>query len=166
MRTAARVLVRNSLAQKFLHRFARAVVQRIDNLDGAADGAHVLFVVIDTERLVDGGVEVAHGDHAFGHVVAALVGGAVGVVVGGALLGAIWGLLLRWRARAVGPAWITACAALLPLCFVAALPEVIRSGPEAFKALVFEGSLLPLIVLAPAVLFGRRTGRTQNTSRS
>ncbi len=93
-------------------------------------------------------------------------GGAVGLVVGGALLGAIWGLLLRWRARAVGPVWITACAALLPLCFVAALPEVIRSGPEAFKALVFEGSLLPLMVLAPAMLFGRRSGRTHNTSRS
>src|SRR5215510_743655 len=49
-------------------RRAGAVVERVGDLDRPADWAHVFLLPIDAEGLVDGGVEVAHGDHALGDV--------------------------------------------------------------------------------------------------
>jgi len=55
---------------------------------------------------------------------------------------------------------------LLPWLFVAFLPAVIRSGPESYKALLIEGLLLPLLTLAPSMLFGGQVHHPGPTGRS
>jgi hypothetical protein len=88
--------------------------------------------------------------------------GWAGIPIGGAVLGLIWVLLMR-TASAFG-AW--GWPRLLPWLFVAFLPAVIRSGPESYKALVIEGLLLPLLTLAPSMLFGGQVHHPGPTGRS
>lgn len=79
--------------------------------------------------------------------------GWAGPPVGGLVLGGVWLLLMRAGHRFRAKGW----PVLLPWLFVAFLPLIVRSGPEAFKSLLFEGLLLPLIALLPAFVVGART---------
>ncbi len=78
--------------------------------------------------------------------------GAAGVPLGGITLGCVWGGCLnayRNRARAASP-WGLAFRTLAPWLFVAFLPNLIRAGIESYKALAFEGLLIPVTVVALA----------------
>jgi len=76
--------------------------------------------------------------------------GAVGVPVGAMVLGCIWsGCLNAYASRtSAASRWGLAFRTLAPWLFVAFLPNIIRSGIEAYKALLFEGLLIPVTVVA------------------
>jgi hypothetical protein len=80
--------------------------------------------------------------------------GTVGVLLGGLVLGGLW--VFMFRMRTMVPFALKGFAQVLPWCFVAFLPSLIRNGPEAFKSLLFEGLALPFILVAFSSLFGRR----------
>src|SRR5712675_3236777 len=64
------------LCEQLVHRLAGAIIERIGDLNRTAYRTHVLFRPVDSERLVDGRIEVAHTDHAVGDIVAALIAGS------------------------------------------------------------------------------------------
>jgi hypothetical protein len=72
--------------------------------------------------------------------------GTLGVLLGGLFLGGLWTMM--FRIRAMVPSTLIGFAHLLPWCFVAFLPSLIRNGPEAFKALLVEGLALPVLLVA------------------
>src|SRR5581483_3941710 len=61
------------LSEQFLDGRAGPVVKRVGNLDRPPDGALILFLPINPQRLVDGRVQIAHRDHAIGHIGPAIV---------------------------------------------------------------------------------------------
>jgi hypothetical protein len=80
--------------------------------------------------------------------------GVPGVLLGGAIMGLVWGRLtagsvtrLSSNERALGHLW----RFLSPTLFVAFLPALLRAGPEAYKALVVEGLLLPILLVFASV---------------
>ncbi len=89
-----------------------------------------------------------------------LNGGIAGMVIGGALLGLIWAMLLRWGSVPLGPkgrsVWLV-LRVIVPCAFVAFLPELVRNGPEAFKALLFEGLGIPAAIMTVAALPFKRS---------
>ncbi len=91
--------------------------------------------------------------------------GWAGIPLGGLLLGLCWGALLRVRngVRAGPLAW-RVCAVLGAMCWTAYLPVFVRNGPEAFKGLLFEGMLMPMLVVVAACAAGRRLDRTNPAS--
>ncbi|MBV6404837.1 MAG: hypothetical protein IT228_02610 [Flavobacteriales bacterium] len=83
--------------------------------------------------------------------------GWAGLPLGGALLGLCWGALLRLRGRVrSGPLAWRVFAVMGAMCWTAYLPVLVRNGPEAFKGLVFEGLLMPVLVVTVAAAAGRR----------
>jgi hypothetical protein len=69
-------------------------------------------------------------------------------------MGLVWGRLtagsvtrLSSNERALGHLW----RFLSPTLFVAFLPALLRAGPEAYKALVVEGLLLPILLVFASV---------------
>src|SRR5258708_32163212 len=64
------------LCEQLVHRLAGAIIERIRVLNRTAYRTHVLFGPVDSQRLVDGRVEVAHTDTAVGDIVATLIAGA------------------------------------------------------------------------------------------
>jgi hypothetical protein len=80
--------------------------------------------------------------------------GTIGVLLGGLFLGGLWTLM--FRVRSMVPPGGKGFAQLLPWCFVAFLPSLIRNGPEAFKALLVEGLALPVLLVAFSAMFIQR----------
>lgn len=73
--------------------------------------------------------------------------GVAGPFVGGAMVGLLW-TLARWRPRQ--SRWAPRTVVMLrmaPFLFVAFLPQLLRTGPEAYKALMIEGLGMPLFLL-------------------
>lgn len=78
--------------------------------------------------------------------------GIAGVIFGGLLLGWVWAYCFN-ASRMTTPAsgrWRQLIRVMAPSLFVAALPSFLRAGPEAYKALVVEGLLLPTAIFALA----------------
>lgn len=70
-----------------------------------------------------------------------------GPFIGGFVLGLLW-TGARWiihRGRVTSR--VTAILQLVPFLFVAFLPQLLRSGPEAYKGLLVEGFAIPLVVM-------------------
>jgi hypothetical protein len=83
--------------------------------------------------------------------------GWAGLIIGGLFLGGIWGGLYRLRMSSVGKRY-TAWVALLPFLFVSFLPQLLRTGPEGYRALLVEGFGVPLAVLLLAAASARSKG--------
>lgn len=79
-----------------------------------------------------------------------------GPFVGGFVLGLLWTGSRRLIRTGRSQAPWTAALRLIPFLFVAFLPQLLRSGPEAYKALLVEGLGVPLllVLLAGAGLQG------------
>ena len=74
--------------------------------------------------------------------------GWVGPFLGGSVLGLVW-----MFARTFRPTWSYIRSwpwAMVPILFVAFLPQLVRSGPEAYKALVVEGIGIPMTIILGA----------------
>jgi hypothetical protein len=83
-------------------------------------------------------------------------GGWFGLALGGLMIGAFWGSLMRVRLkRADGPLAFQVFAIMGASCWVAFLPILVRDGPEIYKALVFEGFILPMGIVYLACLSAR-----------
>ncbi len=84
--------------------------------------------------------------------------GLAGLILGATLLGLFWGFLIRkgedyYKSsnRFLQILWFIAS-----ITFVAKIPVIIRGGPEAYKALIFEGMLLPALVILVCVSFKKQ----------
>jgi hypothetical protein len=87
-------------------------------------------------------------------------GGWIGLLLGGLLLGAIWGAMLRWSTHRMRSPLFAFVPPMLPLLLVAFLPALLRSGPEAYKMLVMEAWLIPLLVITATIqLHGTAPGQ-------
>lgn len=73
--------------------------------------------------------------------------GWTGLVLGGAFLGAIWGGMMRARARSLEGSRARMLALMLPYLFVSYLPALLRSGPEAYWGVGIEGLLMPMTII-------------------
>ncbi|MCB0815838.1 MAG: hypothetical protein KDB87_22060, partial [Flavobacteriales bacterium] len=82
--------------------------------------------------------------------------GFAGPLLGGLLLGLVWGGVVRLRNRTDK---YHPVLGVLPFLFVAFLPQVLRNGPEAYRTLLVEGLLLPVLILLLTSAY-RRRGRT------
>ena len=70
-----------------------------------------------------------------------------GPFIGGLVLGLLW-TGARWLIdRDRRATRMTAVLQLVPFLFVAFLPQLLRSGPEAYKGLVVEGFGIPLVLV-------------------
>ncbi len=78
--------------------------------------------------------------------------GLIGPLLGGLLLGLVWGWTLR---VAQGGRKGRGALVMLPFLFVAFLPQVLRNGPEAYRTLLLEGFLIPMVLVGAAILFAR-----------
>jgi hypothetical protein len=90
--------------------------------------------------------------------------GALGVPLGAIVLGCVWSGCLNayaFRYRATSR-WGLAFRTLAPWLFVAFLPNLIRAGIEAYKALLFESLLIPVTIVA---LAGARRKDSRTASR-
>lgn len=76
--------------------------------------------------------------------------GIPGPFIGGWVLGALLMVSLRWSSMEPTSGSWHGLLTMLPVFFVAYLPQVIRSGPEAYKSLLVEGIALPLVLFALA----------------
>jgi hypothetical protein len=76
--------------------------------------------------------------------------GVFGPLVGGFVLGLLWICVQGWTVAGGSHGVWRTLLSLLPVLFVAYLPQVLRSGPEAYKSLLAEGIILPLMLLAAA----------------
>ncbi len=87
--------------------------------------------------------------------------GWMGILIGGALIGWIWSYLYnafnelyKYKNKILRLFFTIGIGA-----FVAFLPSLIRTGPEGYKALLFEALILPsLIVLVSSDVFKRKKG--------
>lgn len=73
-----------------------------------------------------------------------------GLLIGGAVLGGAWGLLLRARSKRIRPGLERLLWLMSPYLLVAYLPPVLRDGPEMLRALLFEGLVMPMLLLCLA----------------
>lgn len=90
-----------------------------------------------------------------------------GIAIGGLLLGLCWGWLMRLRKRLpAAPLLYRVFAVMGVACWVAFLPLLVRNGPETYKALVFEGFLMPIGIIALACAMARRKENGGNTVRT
>jgi hypothetical protein len=77
--------------------------------------------------------------------------GILGPLVGGCMLGLFY-MLCTIGATLVPGRWsISIPLMYLPISMVSYLPALIRSGPEAYKAMILEGCAIPMLVLGFAV---------------
>lgn len=74
--------------------------------------------------------------------------GWIGLVLGGLFMGGAWGAMLRTSARVDEHYPARLAAIMLPYFFVAYIPPVIRSGPEAYWGMFMEGLVMPMTILA------------------
>ncbi|MBK8497260.1 MAG: hypothetical protein IPL52_00235 [Flavobacteriales bacterium] len=70
-----------------------------------------------------------------------------GVVLGGAFLGAVWGCMMRARARIKERSRARILVLMLPYLFVSYFPALLRSGPESYWGVAIEGILMPMTVI-------------------
>ena len=75
--------------------------------------------------------------------------GYAGVGLGALVLGLIWAWMMNAHQKIRPDSGLAyrLFATISPWLFVAYLPSLIRAGPEAYKGLVVEGLLIPMIVL-------------------
>jgi hypothetical protein len=84
--------------------------------------------------------------------------GLFGLIAGAALLAFLWGWLYnKFNAYANSKYLFTKVLFVIGLCsLTAAIPTVMRTGPEVYKAVVFESLLLPaLLIFSSAWMFNR-----------
>jgi len=83
--------------------------------------------------------------------------GILGIILSGLFLGGIWALLNNLFLRnGFKNNFLKLFAILSPFLFVAFLPNLIRSGPEAFKGVFFESLLIPVYIVYIATLLKRK----------
>jgi hypothetical protein len=75
--------------------------------------------------------------------------GFPGVVVGGLLVGVIWAKSFNYygQSRPTNSVFWRALQVSAPWAVVAALPDLLRAGPEQYKSFFVEGLLLPVLVI-------------------
>jgi hypothetical protein len=75
--------------------------------------------------------------------------GYAGVALGAIVMGLAWGYCqnARRRIRAGTGMAFRLFATVAPWFFAACLPPMVRAGPEAYKGLIVEGALIPVVVL-------------------
>lgn len=76
--------------------------------------------------------------------------GVPGVVLGAVIIGWFWAKCSNWRLSVMRrqPHWIYCLKVLASSLFVAFIPDLVRAGPEAFKGMVIDAFLIPVIVIA------------------
>jgi hypothetical protein len=79
--------------------------------------------------------------------------GLAGVALGGIVLGAVWVAIYRSHRRLDRiPMPLYILRVLMPAMFVAYLPNLVRSGIEGYKGIVFEAFAIPFLVLTAAAI--------------
>lgn len=92
-------------------------------------------------------------------------GGWPVMLLGALLLGLAWGALLRVEDRALGRTLAGRTFAVMGAsCWTAFLPMLVRAGPESFKALFFEGFMIPMGVVIIAAAVGKWSGSTERVN--
>jgi hypothetical protein len=76
--------------------------------------------------------------------------GYAGVAIGAVVLGLLWAWCLNahQRIRAKSGLWFRLFATIAPWVLAAGIPPLVRAGPEAYKGLVLESFLIPMVALA------------------
>ncbi|HYG49597.1 MAG TPA: hypothetical protein VD905_01790 [Flavobacteriales bacterium] len=86
--------------------------------------------------------------------------GIIGIIAGALLLGWIW---VKFYFLAYGgksnKAFVRIFSIIALPCFTAALPSLVRGGPEGYRALFFEYLFIPVFILTVAYLFKLKFGK-------
>ena len=75
--------------------------------------------------------------------------GFAGILLGAILIGFLWGYgyIIRTYNATVHFTFLRILYFIFPIGFTAYMPVLIRAGPECFKSLLFEGILMPALVI-------------------
>lgn len=75
--------------------------------------------------------------------------GIIGIAMGGAIIGWIWSVFYNQLSRIsrINSVFFQILIAIGFAAFCAQLPTLVRSGPEGYKALIFESLLLPTLTI-------------------
>lgn len=89
--------------------------------------------------------------------------GYAGVALGAVVMGLVWGGCIDARRRVKPRSQLPfrLFAIVSPWLFAACLPPMLRAGPEAYKGLVIEGALIPVVMLIVACRPTRRQANRQ-----
>lgn len=90
--------------------------------------------------------------------------GYLGVILGALVMAVVWTYCInarRFVSRRTGLPF-RLFAVVAPWFFVACLPPMLRAGPEAYKGLIVDGTLIPILVLIAACK-PKREGRRKMT---
>jgi hypothetical protein len=84
--------------------------------------------------------------------------GLPGVLLGGALLGLLWAWFYNKMKRlaSIKTKFVKLLFSIALLGFTAFLPSLMRSGPEAYKALIFEALIIPTVIIYFSSMFVRK----------
>ncbi|MES2629092.1 MAG: hypothetical protein V4616_09010, partial [Bacteroidota bacterium] len=84
--------------------------------------------------------------------------GIAGILIGALVFGGIWVVLYNTAQSLQNmPVFVRLFCVLGASVFVAFIPTLVRTGPEGYKALIFEALLLPCILIFIATLPGKIT---------
>jgi hypothetical protein len=86
--------------------------------------------------------------------------GVLGILIGAVIIGMLWGYgsIIRVFSADAKVTFLKILYFIFPIGFTAFLPVLIRAGPECFKALLYEGILIPvLVILIGSLSFTKRT---------
>jgi hypothetical protein len=97
--------------------------------------------------------------------------GLWGLVAGAVLWGLVWGQCYRAyrKTTAGGRGWQHALSIMAPAGFVAAIPLLVRAGPDGYKGVIIEGFIIPTVIILLAStrwgkLFHNRGGSPMGTA--
>jgi len=84
--------------------------------------------------------------------------GLAGVLAGGTLLGFLWSRFFNkmHELQKIRNKFMKLLFIIGMLVFTAQLPSLMRSGPEAYKALIFEALIIPTVIIYFSSLFAKR----------
>jgi hypothetical protein len=84
--------------------------------------------------------------------------GLPGVLLGGALLGFLWAWFYNKMKilASIKTKFVKLLFSIALLGFTAFLPSLMRSGPEAYKALIFEALIIPTVIIYFSSMFVRK----------
>lgn len=97
--------------------------------------------------------------------------GIWGIIAGAVIWGLVWGQCYRAYTKAGRGSrrWHHALAIVAPAGFVAAIPLLVRAGPDGYKGVIIEGFIIPMVIILLAStrwgqLLHRRDGSPMDTA--
>jgi len=92
--------------------------------------------------------------------------GLIGILIGASLFARIWTWLFNLldRYQSIRDSWTDVFVRICPWVFTAAIPSLLRSGPEGYKGAILEAIIVPVVILGIARMPTAATAQPEPTT--